>query len=335
MRNKHFICLFCIVATWTFSANAEASTWVVPEDFATIQEAIDSAEVFEEDTIIVKRGRHSGATVTKAVKIVGVPGAIIDSGPIFVENHPCLGDMRIGFKFGFEGDPSGSGTVIKHLTFDNLAFPVFSRGADRVQVIGCHIINAVQGVTNGGGGHWIIARNRMTNLRAANGGGIGILFGDRYARLGGVSRNAVMNNHIVGTVQVNSCDPGGYVATGVAVYADYRGGAAGAESISDNLVASNIIRLVSDTPSVVDVVGIELTDTRNDSTVDPVIFNNTVIYNSLDHMPNTLEFTPETLEDVNSIWFNRPHHQDDTDLETLKTSRTSESNAGMTCNVFL
>jgi len=199
------------------------------------------------------------------------------------------------------------------------------------------MINAVQGITNSGGSNWIIAKNRITDLRAANGGGIGIIFGDRYGRPGGVSRNAIMKNRIVGTVRINSCDQGGYSATGIVAYADFRGGAAGAESISANLVASNVVRLVSDTPSVVDVVGIELTDTRNDSSVEPVIFNNTVIYNCLNHMTHKLAFTPETLEDENSIWFNRPRRCGHAafEIELMEGFRAAEEAGETICNAFL
>ena len=58
------------------------TTWEIPGDFATIQEALDSSEVAEGHTIMVGPGIHAGATVLKAVEIKGVGNAIINDGPI-------------------------------------------------------------------------------------------------------------------------------------------------------------------------------------------------------------------------------------------------------------
>ncbi|MHC4440451.1 MAG: hypothetical protein ACYS3S_24135, partial [Planctomycetota bacterium] len=50
---------------------AQAATWHVPGDFATIQEAIDYVGVLDGDKIMVGPGQHAGATITKAVEIKG------------------------------------------------------------------------------------------------------------------------------------------------------------------------------------------------------------------------------------------------------------------------
>jgi parallel beta-helix repeat protein len=50
--------------------NAEVKTIVVPDDYATIQEAIDKA--FDEDIVLVKSGTHTGSvTINKSITLVG------------------------------------------------------------------------------------------------------------------------------------------------------------------------------------------------------------------------------------------------------------------------
>ena len=78
--------------------------WVVPDDFATIQEAIDSASVVDGDVIRVRPGSHAGAYVSKMVTIKGMDGAIIDSGPM----HPA------GLSMGFRMSTLGSGQWIRY-----------------------------------------------------------------------------------------------------------------------------------------------------------------------------------------------------------------------------
>ena len=46
---------------------------------------------------------------------------------------------------------------------------------------------------------------------------------------------------------------------------------AGAEEITNNRVVHNKVSMVSDTPSVVDAVAFELTDTRDDAELEPVL----------------------------------------------------------------
>ena len=60
---------------------APAAQWRVPRDFRTIQAAIDSPRVGDDDVILVGPGRHHGAVVTKAVEIRGNGKAVIVDGP--------------------------------------------------------------------------------------------------------------------------------------------------------------------------------------------------------------------------------------------------------------
>jgi len=116
-----------------------------------------------------------------------------------------------------------------------------------------------------------------------------------------VAGNLVEHNTIEGTVHVRPDDGGGYNASGIALYADFRGGAAGAAEISGNRVLHNTVRLRSDAPDVVDVAAFELTDTRDDATLDPVILDNAIGYNDFRGTVLQIALTPESLADCNTI----------------------------------
>ena len=279
----------------------QAVNWHVPGDFATIQEAIDDVGVMAGDKITVGPGQHAGAIVTKAIEIKGESGAIINSGPLLTAYKPCETIvLDIGFQFGFVGDPPGSGATISQLKFEDVAFPVFSRGADDVTVTQCAMEDPIQGVTNWGGSRWEISHNTITNLRSANGGGIGILVAD--ASGGIVSDNIVSHNTISGMLHVAPCDGGGYDGTGIVLFADWRYGRAGAFSIDDNHIVKNKISLASDNPTVVNVHAIELTEHSNPNPGDIVIMDNAIGFNDLRGTESQIVLSPSSLDNpVNDI----------------------------------
>ena len=83
------------------SVNAQAKTITVPDDYATIQEAINSASAG--DRIMVRPGDYSGAIVDKAVEIKGKAGTRIVAG----YNNGAI---------AFWVTRDGSGAAISHLT---------------------------------------------------------------------------------------------------------------------------------------------------------------------------------------------------------------------------
>ena len=97
-----------------------------PGDFPTIQAAIDSSLVKDGDVLRVLPGRRTGATVTKAVAIRALGWVTIVDGPVV----NTLG--KAGFLF--PGGGAGSGATVDGFLFEDVAFPVFSRGADDVSV---------------------------------------------------------------------------------------------------------------------------------------------------------------------------------------------------------
>ena len=291
----------CVAAAFLLAlgTTAQAVTWQVPGDFATIQEAVDDVGVLAGDRIMVGPGQHAGATVTKAVEIKGESGAIINSGPLLTTYQPCgTIVLYIGFQFGFAGDPPGNGATISQLQFQDVAFPVFSRGADDVTVTQCIMEDPIQGVSNWGGSRWEISHNTITDLRSANGGGIGILIADGSG--GVVSDNIVSHNTISGTLHVASCDGGGYDGTGIVLFADWRYGRAGASSIEDNRVVKNKISLTSDNQTVVNVHAIELTEHSNPGGI--VITDNAIGFNDLRGTESQIVLSPSSLDNpVNDI----------------------------------
>lgn len=266
-----------------------APAWRVPGDFATIQEAINSPNVQEGDRILIASGAHAGASVNKRVDLCGTGQATIDSGP----THPA------GLSQGFRMLAGSEGTIIEHLAFTTDLAIMNGEAVDNVTVSHCTFEYCIQAISNWRGSGWTISHNVIRDLRTRNGGGIGILIGD-YAG-GTVTGNLVEQNTIEGTLHVASNDGGGYNGSGIVLYADFRWGGAGSDEISDNRVVHNKISLASDAPNVVDVAAFELTDSRDDGTLDPVIFDNAIGFNDFRGTVLQIALTPESLADCNSI----------------------------------
>jgi hypothetical protein len=283
------------------AGSAGAAEWRVPGNFPTIQAAIDSASVNAGDAIVVDAGSYAGATVTKAVAIRANGAVTIADGPV------VSGFDKAGFFF--PGGGQGSGASITGFSFSGIALPVFSRGADDVTVNRNTMASFLQGVTNWGygswGNRWEIAENTMRHLMTRCGGGIGVLVGDYEG--GTITGNVVARNSIRGLLRVAADDCGGYNAPGIVLYADYRGGAAGAV-LQGNVVTKNNVDLTSATlvrggdPWLVTVSGIELSDTRDDWAIQPaVISGNAVTYNDLRLMEMPISSNPDELSTVNTI----------------------------------
>jgi hypothetical protein len=268
----------------------QAANWLIPDDFTTIQEAIDSDDVLDGDTIVVNPGNHTGAYVDKSVKIKGEDGAVINDGPM----HPA------GLSMGFRLLAGSDGATISHLSFTVDLAIMNGDGVDYVSVQHCTFTDTIQAVSNWSGSGWQISYNVITDLRTRNGGGIGILVADRFGGI--VESNIVSHNKISGTLHVWENDGGGYAGSGIVLYADFRWGMAGAEAIKNNVVIKNKVSLVSDNPNVVDVVAFELTDTRDDGILGPLtIFDNSIGFNDLRGTVWQIALSPENLDEVNDI----------------------------------
>jgi len=295
MKHLPTICIAVIVCA--FCSGAEGATWDVPGDFATIQEAIDSTSVLAGDTILAGPGNHSGAYVTKEVQIRGEGGAVINDGPL----HPA------GLTMGFRLLAGSAGATISHLDFTVDLAIMNGDAVNDVTVDHCTFTNTIQAISNWRGSGWQISHNVITDLRARNGGGIGILVADFSG--GTVKDNVVSHNKINGTMHISAGDCGGYNGSGIVLYADFRGGGAGALEISNNRVFKNKVSLVAqEDPSApptnpIDVAAFELTDTRDDVNADPypVVFDNAIGFNDFRGTVLQMSFTPTELEAENTI----------------------------------
>jgi hypothetical protein len=291
------IVLLAAMVTAAGAAPGSAANWAVPEHFSTIQAAVDSPLVAPGDRILVGAGDFAGAHVLKRVEIRGTGATRIVTGPL----HPS--GQTYGFLIGATADGAGGdGVTISHLTF-LVDLAVFSRGADDVTVSHNTFLDVVQGITNRGGLGWDISHNSFTDLRTNCGGGIGIILADHQG--GNVQENTVAHNHISGTVHVASGDCGGYSAPGIVLFADFRFGFAGAQTIAYNRVVKNSVALQSDTPSLVDAVAFELTDTRGIAntcgTAAGVMFDNAIGYNDFRGTANQIALTPADLDACNVL----------------------------------
>jgi hypothetical protein len=172
-------------------------------------------------------------------------------------------------------------------------------GADDVTIDHCTFRNAIQAVSNWRGNGWAISHNEIIDLRTRCGGGIGILVGDYMG--GVVENNIVSHNKISGTLHVALDDCGGYAGTGIVLYADFRYSTGGAAAIKNNRIVKNSVGLSSDNPGVVNVTAVELTDSRDFSDVEPVLFDNAIGFNDFRATVLQIALTPFNLDLVNAI----------------------------------
>jgi hypothetical protein len=273
------------------AAPAQAPTWRVPGDFATIQDAVKSSNVQNGDQIILTGGSHNGVVLTKSLHFTGIGGASIDNGPM----HPA------GLSQGFRLEAGSDGSSFENLIFTtDLAIFNSVDGVDGVTVARNTFLNAIQAVSAWRGDGWNIHHNNIVDLRTRCGGGIGILLGDYNGGI--VQDNIVANNKITGTLHVSAGDCGGYSGTGIVVYADFRWGRLGAAEIKNNQIVNNSVAMSSDNASLVDVIAVELTDTRDDPLLGPTtIFGNAIGFNDFRGTLNQIVLTPSNLDVVNTI----------------------------------
>lgn len=279
-----------ILVCLTFATSSFAKKpWQVPDDFATIQDAIDDSSVKDGDTILVGPGTHAGARVSKSVEIKGIGGAMIDSGPA----HGS------GLSQGFRLVAGGEGASISHLTFTTDLSIMNGEAVDDVTVTQNTFLNSVQAVSNWMGNRWQISHNKIVDLRTRCGGGIGILVADFTN--GTVMDNVVSHNSISGKITFPDGDCGGYSGTGIVLFADYRFGRAGTQEISYNRVVKNNVNVVVDDQGAINPVGavaFEMTDTEEN---DDRIVNNNVGFNDFRGSTTQIALTPPELDDVNNI----------------------------------
>lgn len=296
----------------------------VPEDYATIQAAINAAQ--DGDLILVGPGEYAGAVVNKTVEIRGEEGeTVINDGPRFFP-EPSVIKYTVGFLFFFG---SGNGSSISGFTFEsdvvtncsveNLVFPIFSLGTDNVVVKNNVIHDAVWGITNWEGSNWVIKDNDILGSQISSCindwgdvvqiGGVGIVISSIW---GGPSNdNVVKGNRIIGAPQADGFTIAVRWATAIALVSQK--GEAGPEPtggpVQNNRIVDNYIAWGG--PSG---IGIALLDGWGDDVVNNKVARNEV-HNStwgiavFGASSNT--FTENSIEDSqeNGIYVNSSYYE--------------------------
>ena len=282
-----FSILFALVLVLTFSlvtavpvAAAPSTVWHVPEDFDTIQDAIDSTDVLDGDTILVGAGEWFGAEVDKAVEIRGKGGAVIDDGPFH-------GSWTCGFKL----ISGSSGATISHFTFQGLGLPIYGWGPDDVTIEHNRIYDTGQGITNWDGDNWVIKHNIIEGIEVRhNGGGIGINVGSRGDD---VSGNIVAHNKIVAEIP----DDHAFSVGGILLCTDERLDPPGI--VSNNKIVHNKVKITGIRSWA---IALQLIPPTGE---DPIgtLRDNIVGFNDLRGSDDCIGYYPdvETLEPINKI----------------------------------
>lgn len=255
--------------------------------FSSLADAISASS--GNDEIQVCSGEYLGVLLSKKVHIKGVGNPKIIGGPA----HPA------GLSQGFRLLTGSGGSSFSNLDFVNVDLAIIGgEPVNNVTVEHNNFYNSIQGVSAWRAKGWTISQNNFDNLRTRCGGGIAILLG-AYDGTNSATENVVSHNKVGGTLQVSDGDCGGYNGTGIVLYADHRFGRSGGP-VKNNQVVDNAIDLHSNNPAVVDVVAIELTDTRDDQNARD-IDNNAIGFNDIRGTEMQVVLTPSNLDDFNDI----------------------------------
>ena len=270
-------------------------TWYVPDNFSTIQEAINSPSVLDGNTIIVGPGNFKGANVTKNVNIKGIGNTVINDGPYY---------GAFGYKIGFRFTTGSDGSTLSNLSFST-DFGVLSVGyatVKNVTITHCEFINSIAAIHIRNGSGWNIQQNNIIDLRTSlAAGGIGILIWLGDALGGTVQDNVISHNTISGTLHVAPDGGNWYIGCGIALGLENWAGFPGPIVLTKNYVTHNSISLVSDNPSQIDVVALAISDPRYDISLGASIFDNSIAYNDFRGTINQILLMPEELDDHNYI----------------------------------
>ncbi|RMF05277.1 hypothetical protein D6764_05145 [Candidatus Woesearchaeota archaeon] len=200
--------LVALLALFVSAVSASAATYTVPDDYATIQAAVDAAS--DGDSIFVKAGFYAGAVVNKAVEIYGEPGTVVNvrgtvvssKGVGFYITHDdvSISDLKItgtgspAIENAIQLESGHSGVTIDNIVFEDLAFyGVY--GYDQTNLYVGHCTFANTGAVDDGGAIRIKnADNSVFEWNVAYGGARGIRL-DKSAL--GTSDNNVVRYNVI------------------------------------------------------------------------------------------------------------------------------------------
>ena len=260
-----------------------STTWTVPGDFATIQDAIDSDDVVDGDTILVGPGDWFGAIVDKDVEIRGEGGAVIVDGPVSGV-----------WEFGFRLSSGSDGATISHFTFQGLMLAIYGWGPDDVTVEHNKVYDTCQGITNWDGDNWVIKNNVIKGIAVMNnGGGIAICVGSQGDD---VSGNYIAQNKIVAYI------PGEFTFSvgGILLCTDERKVTPGI--VSDNKIVHNKVKITAEEHEDCWAITLQLIPPTGEEPIG-TLRDNLVGFNDLRGSDIGISYYPdaETLEPINTI----------------------------------
>ena len=170
------------------SITVNADTFLVPDDFATIQEAVDAANPAGGDIVMVGPGEYAGAVITNPVKIIGSGNDTrITSGNFLYETDAFTLDGSV-----FDID----GTEIKNLVIEyvGLWWGVYGYMADNVTISKVTVNDAYLAIDNQDGNGWTVVHNTVDGLVAPVDATAVIAVGIRA--MGTSSNNLIAHNYI-------------------------------------------------------------------------------------------------------------------------------------------
>lgn len=279
-------------------ALGHADIILVPEDYPTIQEAIDAAS--DGDTILVGPGEWYGGIVDKPVRVTGMRGAVI------VDGEPYLGPgMRLPpqpWHFGLFITPEGSGSTISHFTFrcepigdtgTYLFAPVFARnGTDNLVITHNRIyianIPQSQCITNWDGNNWVITHNAIITKESI-GSFEGIVIASAAYCARGSNDNVVACNTIIADA---------LITTGITLHVRVN---ITAGEVSNNKVMFNKLLVTGPETSAIEFW---VHYFGEGPTPCEVVHDNIVMLNDLRGSTNPFVFLPPELEEANTVLFN-------------------------------
>jgi nitrous oxidase accessory protein len=195
-KASKFLILLLLCSIWITSFNIEAvkaqpKTIIVPDDFATIQEAINNSS--KGDTVFVKSGIYNDlALINKSISFIGEnkDTTIIDSIGIESRVYIEANDVTVtGFTIK-NADSHGIRLGLIHFEADSIYQPIGCK------IVGNNLINNFEGINVRGGSEHIISENNITGSRSH-----GIIMSSSKSI---ISKNNISNNLESGII-VDSC----------------------------------------------------------------------------------------------------------------------------------
>ena len=183
-----FGAILTILLLFGFATTVNADTFLVPDDFPTIQAAVDAASPAGGDVVMVGPGEYAGAVITNPVKIVGsgddtriTSGTFLFGGDAF---------MLLGDAFNVDGTEIGNLTI----EYEGLLWGVYGFMGDYVTISNVTVKNALFGIDNWNGNGWTIVHNTVDGLQAPVGATEVIAAGIRA--IGTSSNNTIAHNYV-------------------------------------------------------------------------------------------------------------------------------------------